>query len=175
MPGEGAVLQNPVNLFWFENVSVFICLHWSQCCTCVVCSSVQTWSARLPHNSEETSLIWKINKQSLHFLAVKQWWQLFMCSISLWCGTFCKLMAHPTCMVVFWWRQFLHNYRSRLPAPGLDLFFTWGFRCERLSACSLLICNWQSYFIENGKVTANWFYSDSDGETMNVPSIQSAI
>lgn len=109
------------------------------------------------------------------FSLPKQWSQLFMCSISLWCGTFCRLMAHPICMVVFWWRQFLHNYRSRLPAPGLDLFFTWGFRCERLSACSLLICNWQSYFIENGKVTANWFYSDSDGETMNVPSIQSAI
>lgn len=61
------------------------------------------------------------------------------------------------------------------PQAYAQICFHTVFWSEWLSGSSLFIRGWQSYFIENGKVTANWFYSDTDGETMNVPSIQSAI
>lgn len=61
------------------------------------------------------------------------------------------------------------------PLAYTEICFHMAFWSEWLSGSSLFIRSWQSYFIENGKVTANWFYSDTDGETMNVPSIQSAI
>lgn len=81
------------------------------------------------------------------------------------CGPLMKTVA-PFCTITG------HRRELRVHA---QICFNMLFWSERLSGSSLFIRGWQSYFIENGKVTANWFYSDTDGETMNVPSIQSAI
>lgn len=88
---------------------------------------------------------WIIQKKSISILYLSLYWNN-RCSfsramISLWCGKFFKLMAHPIHSGLFDEDNcafFLHNYRSHFPAPWPShrFVFTW---CSGLSGCQGLL------------------------------------